>query len=400
MYYPFSPFPAASRRVRRSTFFFLCFLVLFAGDSIGARITLHSQTPVDLELVGYVGLEEVSLARVKVPAGGRATIDTPYNGLGVLVFAGVPSYPVILRNEPFSLHIEDRVNPPSFTGSKINEYFYAMLTGNEKVAESGEDDFALLMIQAKQLLESSYAIRTIAELMAKEVEFQAFVRDQYEQLRHSDMVRRLVAQSFMMHEYVDYRSAGVPATGIKARYQEEVLQGVASWLGVLAPHLPRHEIVNYCLSLYYERSMVTLAARIADRFQDDAFCPDVSREKWTFPPDLSVTGADGSGETELAAIPGSKVIAFVADDCPASMVATVVRARQSADSNKGTQVIVAPLQQLSQTHLLMNRMVSAGNMLFINDEQWRIENLAEKISLPLFIPLGDDLSMPVQTSIK
>ena len=65
------------------------------------------------------------------------------------------------------------------------------------------------------------------------------------------------------------------------------------------------------------------------------------------------------------------MIAFVSDDCPVSMVATVIKARQFADQNKGGQLIVAPLQQLSETHLLMNRMVSNGNMLFINDEQWR-----------------------------
>ncbi|HBI14397.1 MAG TPA: hypothetical protein DDY20_02580 [Desulfobulbaceae bacterium] len=396
----FCPFPAASRRAQRAAIFSLCFLVLFAGDSTGALITLHSQTAVSLELVGYDGLDEISLARAKVPAGGSVTIDTAYNGLGVLVFAGGQSYPVILRDESFTLHIEDAARPPSFTGSNANEHFYARMSGKEKEAGPDPDGFALLMIQTKQLLDSSSAIRTIGELSAKKKEFQAFVRDQYEQLRHSDMVRRLVAQSFMMHEYVEYHSAGVPATGIKVRYQEAVLQGVASWLAVLVPHLPRHEIVNYCLSLYYERSMVTLAALIADRFQDDAFCPGVSREKWTFPPGLSVTGAEGSDEMKLAAIPGSKVIAFVADDCPASMVATVVRARQSADRNKGAQVIVAPLQQLSGTHLHMNSMVSGGGMLFVNDEQWRRENLAEKIRLPLFVPLEDDPAFPNGTSTK
>jgi hypothetical protein len=399
-FYSFCHFPAASRRARWVAIFSLCFPVLFAGDSAGALINLHSQTAVDLQLVGYDGLKEISLARMTLPAGGSATVDTPYNGLGVLVFAGGQSYPVILEDASFSLHIENAARPPSFAGSKANNSFYAILTGNDKVAAPSEDGFALLMIQAKQLLESSPAIRTIAEVTAKKKEFQAFVRDQYENLRHSDMVRRLVAQSFMMHEYVDYHSAGVPATGVKARYQEEVLQGVESWLAVLDPCLPRHEIVNYCLSLYFERSMVTLAALIADRFHDDAFCPGESREKWTFPPDLSVIGAEGSGEMKLAAIPGRKVIAFVADDCPASMVATVVRARQSADGNKGAQVIVAPLQQLSETHLRMNSMVSGGGMLFIDDEEWRRENLAEKIRLPLFVPLEDDPALPAGTSTK
>lgn len=35
-----------------------------------------------------------------------------------------------------------------------------------------------------------------------------------------------------------------------------------------------------------------------------------------------------------------------------------------------------------------------------NDEEWREKYLAEKIRLPLFVPLGDDMSLPVGTSTK
>lgn len=379
----------------------LLFLLCGAGASAEATLTLHCQSAVDLELVGYDGLAEIPLYKGNIGAGGKQEIATPYQGLALLRFPAGQGYPVLLGEGSFTLNIAGPAEPPSFAGSAESETFYRWLAGGDPSENAdSRDDFSRLMIQAKQLLESSSSIHTLPELAAKKVEFLALVRDQYQSLRHSDMIRRLVAQYFMMHEYVDYHSDGVPATEIKARYQEEVLQGVANWLAVLAPHLPRHEIVNYCLSLYYERSMVTLAALIADRFQDDAFCPGVSREKWTFPPDLSVTGVDGAGETKLAAIPGSKVIAFVADDCPASMAATVVRARQSADGNKGVRVIVAPLQQLSENHLRMNSMVCGGGMLFIDDEQWRRKNLAEKIRLPLFVPLEDDPALPAGTSTR
>ncbi len=69
------------------------------------------------------------------------------------------------------------------------------------------------------------------------------------------------------------------------------------------------------------------------------------------------------------------------------MVETVRKARQLVDQRQGTVLIVAPLQELSEKHLAMSRMVSGGSMLFINDEKWRKENLARKIKLPLLIEI-------------
>ncbi len=76
------------------------------------------------------------------------------------------------------------------------------------------------------------------------------------------MIRRLVGQYFMMHEYVDYHIEGAPAADIKKRYQKEFLAGVGDWLKILSPHISETEILNYCVSLYYNRSMVTLASLI------------------------------------------------------------------------------------------------------------------------------------------
>jgi hypothetical protein len=119
-------------------------------------------------------------------------------------------------------------------------------------------DFAHLMIQAKDLLKSSSSVRTVEELTAKKKEFHEFVRKNYESLKHSDMVRRLIAQYFMMHEYVDYHTEGAPAADIRIQYQKEVVNGVGNWLETLKPHLQQQEILNYIVSLYYDRSMVTL----------------------------------------------------------------------------------------------------------------------------------------------
>lgn len=366
-------------------------LVLFcgAGESTGAMFTMHSRIAVDTELVGYDGLGEMLLYKGSIGAGEKQEIATPYRGLALLRFSQGQVYPFIIGNEYFSLKIVSPDKPPTVSDSSNNEFLYRRLTGTGP--EGVPSDFVLLLLQAKQLLESTYGIRTTGELATRKNEIHDFVRDHYDSLRHSDMVRRLIAQYFMMHEYVEYHTEDAPAPDIKVQYQQEVLNGVGSWLEILRPHLPAHEIVNYIVSFYYQRSMVTLASLIAENYQSVAYCPGSEKETWSFPKDLLVAGANGSRDRLLGTIKGEKIIAFVSDDCPVSIAATVIKARQIADQKKRVQLIVAPLQQLSETHLLMNRMVSNGNMLFIDDEQWRKENLAEKIRLPLFVPLGDNL---------
>ncbi len=354
-------------------------------ESACATFVIHSKTAVDIELIGYNGLADSTIFNGSISAEGKHEIDTPYRGLALLLFKEGQSYPVIIEDKSFTLQITTPIEIPSFAGSDENEFFYRQLAGGD--AEGTQYDFALLMIQAKQLLESSHSIHTINEFAAKKKEFHEFVRVHYKNLKHSDMVRRLIAQYFMMHEYVDYHIEGAPATDIRVQYQKAVINGVENWLEILKKHIPDHEILNYCVSLYYKRSMVTLASLIIENFKDVAYCPGVEKPTFSFPQDLLVLETNGNRERKLAEFKGNKIIALVSDDCPVSMVETVRKARQLVDQRQGTVLIVAPLQELSEKHLAMSRMVSGGSMLFINDEKWRKENLDRKIKLPLLIEI-------------
>ncbi len=345
---------------------------------------LSSWTALTLELVGFNALEEISLFKGDLQAGGRHEIDTPYRGLALLVFSGGQRYPVLLDEQSFTVRIAGADMPPSFVESAANDFFYKALTGTAPIPE--QYSFAHLMIQAKELLEQSRTIGTVPELTAMKDAFQAFVGTHYLQLQHSDMIRRLLAQYFMMHEYADYHIAGAPASDIRERYQKEVVSGVGGWLAILKPFLPQQEILNYCVSLYYQRSMVTLASLISDRFNDVAFCDGGAGETIRFPADLRIVAADGTTESALKDFKGKKLIAFVSAECPVSMVATVNKARQQ----KTIPLIVAPVEKLAESHLAMAGMVRNGNMYFINDDKWRTDNLAKGMKLPFFVLLGSN----------
>jgi hypothetical protein len=188
----------------------------------------------------------------------------------------------------------------------------------------------------------------------------------------------------MMHEYAEYHVEGKPATDIKKRYNEAVLSGVTSWLDILSPYLSKPEILNYCVSLYYDRSMVSLASLIMEKYRDYAFCAGGQQKPMVFPGEIKVTDMSGREKGTLADFNGKKVIAFVSKDCPVSMIAAVSRARELSDQKGTVPLIVAPVEKIPAQHLAMAKMVRGERMLFIDNEKWRESILREKIRLPLF----------------
>ncbi|MCI5149765.1 MAG: hypothetical protein D3916_10335 [Candidatus Electrothrix sp. MAN1_4] len=379
------------RCIRYMFFYVLLGLALFfRADGVRADLVLQSEKAGEVELTGYDGLQEQELFKGTLTAEAKQHIKTSYQGLALLKFAKGQQYPLILNDQTFTVTFTDPMAPPVFIGSGENDFFYKVLTNHveqkhEDVPAGATYPFVALLLQARELIQASRSITTTAQLHEQKKLFHDFVRAQYTSLRHSDMLQQLLAQYFMMHEYVSYHTEGDPAADIQRKYMQEVLNGVKDWLAVLRPLVPENEVLNYCVGLYYRRSMVSLAAVIIDQFPDHAWCAGQKKEQFNFPPSLNVTAPDSVISSNLSKFRGQRLVAFVSEKCPVSLVQTVRTARRIAEQHKPTMLFVAPLEPLGPAHLALRNMVSGGAMLFIDDEQWRQANLAEKIRLPLFI---------------
>lgn len=360
-------------------------ILIFACNPAYLRASIKSQVNNGWEIVGFNGLAEFSIG--KLFNHDILDIKTPYRGLAILTFEQGQQYPIIISDQPLQLSFSSHQRSLKFKDGSENDLFYRTLTGEIPFQELNIDSIAYLMIQTIQLLESTYQITTAEELENKKREFHVFISRHYDRLKHSEMVRRLIAQYFIMHEYIDYHRDGAPATDIRIQYQKAVLEGIGNWIRLLQNHIPDHEVLNYCVSLYYDRSMVTLASLVIKNYSNAAYCPGAEKHTFTFPEDLRVIEADRDREWKLENFTPKKIIAFVSDDCPVSMVETVVEARRLAAQNNDVKLIVAPLQQLSDKHLTMSKMVSGGNLLFVDDKEWRKDNLATKVKLPLFVEI-------------
>jgi len=108
----------------------------------------------------------------------------------------------------------------------------------------------------------------------------------------------------MMLEYVSYHSAGTPVTSIAQKYRNVVIANVTDWITVLEQYIPQQEILNYCVGHYYNRSMITLASFIMEKFADIAYCPGEAVETFTLPDDLRILAP---GKDTAEKMPISKV---------------------------------------------------------------------------------------------
>ena len=348
-------------------------------------LVIHPKTNMIVELQGYDGFEIILIYRGALVAGEDTIVETAYNGLAMLIFSGKQKYPVIIGRKTSGVVITSPDKPPSFECGDENNLFYKSLSGNES-ADKG-NGFARLMIHGKVLLDSSSTIQTVEELHGKKVEFQEFMQSNYLQLSHSDLLRRLLNQYFMMHEYVRFHREGSPAGDIRLRYQQEVLAGVKSMVTILKDFIPENEVLNYCIGLYYHRGMVTLASFIANNFRKIAYCGGENPVLSDFPANLKLITSDGSAAVELGALKGSKTFSFVSSDCPVSMVMTVMKVRKTVEVKNhkiNRYIIVVPLEKLSAKHRAMSKNVSGGAMFFVDDEVWRKKNLPKNIRLPFF----------------
>jgi len=362
---------------------FICSCTVSLPCWAQAKLVIQSKTTIDFQLQGYDGLEDVEIFSGSISADGSQCVETQYNGLAMLIFSGGQRYPLLIGSKPSVVTITNANLIPSFAVGDENQLFYKMLA-NDVPVDNG-DSFAGLMIRGKQLLDSSSSIKTVKELHKKKKEFEQIMQHNYRDLSHSDLLRRLIGQYFMMHEYVSYHRTGEPAANIRSKYRGEVVAAVKTLLTILRDHIPENELLNYCVGLYYKRGMVTMASFIADNFASIAYCGGDNQKQGDLPVNLQLVNSDGSTAGKLGALKGEKIVSFVSSDCAVSLVRTVVMARGIVEANNQGEnqiLVVVPLEQLSEKHRAMNRNVSGGTMLFVNDKLW-LENDLQNIRLPL-----------------
>lgn len=359
-----------------------CILAFFSVNVAGAELSISSATQMKVELYGFSALKERLLYRGVISPGSQLDIPTDYEGLGLLKVTGGKEYSVILGKEPVTIIFTLPNSSPQFVNSPENGVFSAwqqttVTEGTEKFP------FTKLLIEAKTLLETSRQITTPGELTTQKNLIHDFISRNYLSLSKSDMIKQLVVQYFLMHEYISYHTVSSSTDTLQLNYREEILDGVKSWRRILGKHMAEDEIVSFCVSFFFKREMVTLAYLLMEDNRDVATCPGEAPFPLQFPDTLKLTFGEGI-ETELGKILTPKLVTIISTKCTFSMVESVMKARELVEKRKGVAMIIATVEPLNREHLAMSQLVNGGLLLFVNDEKWRVEQFKNKPFLPYF----------------
>ncbi|MBN1755749.1 hypothetical protein JW877_06000 [bacterium] len=398
-------------------------------------ITIESGVPTGISLKGFEKFWGFTIESTYVDSGSILEINTDYGGFALLKLSNNLQYPVIITGD-IKLTFINPDDPPVFKNSPENEFLYEwLLTYNQiegqlfglkeklqslnnhdsdsshlqiEMSELGERlqnqignlkkseyIYARTLLEARVMKNSTYSLKTTEELDVRRQEFVRFVDANFAILQNSDMLAELCYQYFMMHEYVSY--VDEEQKDIKAAkdlYQDYILSGVEEWTGVLSGRVDPKDVIGFCADLYYRRSMVSQAFRIFDHFRahfipkNTAELNPLFRIGETFP-DFTLINSDHSIRRKLTSLNIPKLIAVISEKSLFSMVETIILARELAPDSQDFAVIIVPLEELSEDHLMMDRMV-AEDLYFMDEQDWREEYLINNTFVPQFFFLDTD----------
>jgi len=411
----------------------VCLIFIGSSSLKAGNLIITSEEDTQFELIGFDGLGSFNLAQIEMISGQEEILALDYQGLVLLVYEAGQRYPIVMDEQNCVISLEKGSGHPIFTDSGGNEFLYHFLGSSmqyhtqlrmleETYSKLGEaDDFsadilteskrvngsldslyatlpndqfplASTLLSARLLMESTYSISTLDDLIERKAVILDFIYKNYSKLQHSDMLQELGRQYMMMNEYVGRA---------KVQLKKEIIQDVADWVEVLDGKIDAALVVDFFVATYYSRSMVTQASQIVHAFDDvmlsrpeDYLWPEIGDTI----PDFDMTANDGFLTEKLNSWDLPKILAFVSPEKKTSLAETVILLRMISVDKLFLPVIAIPEIYLSPEMISMTNLTTAY-LFFARDSKWTDNHFGRPLALPLFLLL-DENNVLVAISMK
>ena len=305
-----------------------------------------------VNLTGYSGMKEVFLTSLSLDSTGYGIYSGPYEGFLLMEINNSGVYPILHTGSSTLVIIDTGMSVPDFPGDFENTSFYKILLRKKQLSNQqnairealqffGEKDplhdvtlekqrkindsiralnaqlqsdttsLYAKIFQGKNLIESTWGIRTKDELNNRKTLMLAFLKKNTAALYHTDILRQIAFQYAMMNEYV----------AVGRENDQWVLNDIDTWIHELIGLLTPNEIANFFLNMAVGRRMIGLGIQILNRFPDYTTCEtgiSSAREKENHTADLTIEKWKSAETGKLLSQLGSiKILAFFSPDCPA-----------------------------------------------------------------------------------
>lgn len=409
--------------VLHSLIFVLLSASLFPQQRV-LKIICPSDAGSSVSVMGYNYFDYDTIGSAKLDENGYAAINHNYKGFALITISNTKQYPIILNAASNTLNIISDEKVPVFENDVENNLLFRYLIAKDNILrktmaveeslnnfQEGDPVYAVILSEkaklemtknvyaknltdsaqyfastlmlAKELMETTYNIKTYDELNDRKASFIDFIKSNLKTLRHSDMLQQLGSQYVMMNEYV--------VIGQNNHY-EQVLKDVDDWVKAFGKEIGTKPIVEFFMNAYAGRSMLGMAGRVAANYQKEISCKvnikKVSSKDKNFA-DIDIRLSKGSANTaKLKSIPSSyKILYFFKNDCPAALVQNVILSRYM--SSKMLQIPVFTIFE-SNAQNTVNLLGRIKPEAFYYAEDKSIFKLARVKKAPFYILLNKD----------
>jgi len=313
------------------------------------QIKLTGSAGKKITVTGFSGMREEKLAEMTMNSEGVAKYSGDYQGFLLLEIENKGLFPVILEQNQVTFSLDEK-GFPRFTdreNSRLyealnrkntsehkrmtlrenlsyfreNDPYYPVLKRKQKELDSVKVNYesgimneksslAGLIMQGRQVIESTYGIRTKEQLDERKKAMLDFLSANYKQLYHSDIFRQTAFQYAMMNEYV---------AKSREEHYKYVIADIKDWIDRLNGKLTPEEITGFFLEMAVGRRMISLGSVILENYAGYTGCTvkNVPATKHGVFPDITLhlwkSKETGMPLSKLGE--GKKLLIFYDEDC-------------------------------------------------------------------------------------
>jgi len=362
------------------------------SQSSELKIRFPSEAGAKAMITGYNYLKNDTIGMIDLNTQGEGVLKHNYIGFALITVAGTRQYPIIINKGYTTIELIPGSKTPKFGNCKDNAFLYRTLIAKEELMrkrmtidealESFDDNdpfrksliaekeklstkeislnknikdssvfyVSALLMQAKELMETTYGIKTEAELKDRKNAFLTFINKNIKTLRYSDMIQQLAGQYVMMNEYV--------IIGQNNHYNQ-VLVDVEDWIKKFGKSIGSKQIAEHFMNIYAGRSMYGVAGRIAERFHKETACKintktfELKGDKKSIIIEAEIKNSKAGDNTiKLKNIPSQyKILIYHSNKCSASYVQNIMLSRYTREKMIQVPVITVFVEGESQDAL-------------------------------------------------
>jgi len=377
-------------------------------------------------IIGYDYFKTDTIGYIQLDEKGYGQLSHNYKGFALVYIGNDKQYPIILSKLNF-LNITTDNNFPKFKDDYENNFLYNQLVTKDKLSRkimvvndalqffTKSDSlrkflyeekhkleieekklkkiltdssfyFSAKLLMAKNLIESTYEVKTLADINNLKITIMDFVKKNIEILKNSDMLQKLVLQYILINEH--------PIASQQSDLKTQVLRDLTLWVKQIGRIVGNKAIINFFIKYYNERNLFVISTKLSEYFYKEATCK-CDFDLKHYDKNISITNLNVNVSNQKGIvipfkdiISEYKILHFYDDNCPATISQNITLSNYIASKNIQIPVITIIKENPEEFSVNLLSQIKKGPFYYIQDNN--VFKLFNVKNIPFFVVLNKD----------